>query len=138
MIKMEDMYPLILEAFKQNKTFSFPVHGTSMQPMLHTQDIVEIEEIKQYKKGDIILYRRENGQFVLHRVRKIKKDILYFVGDHQTKVEKGILPNQCIGKVISYKKKKNNKTYKLHNFSYCLYCFLVRIRLFRLFCAKFL
>lgn len=138
MIRVEDFYPLILEAFENEKTFTFPIHGTSMQPLLHTNDLVILEKIATLKKGDIVLFRRENGQFVLHRLRRIKKDSYTFVGDHQVKEEKGIQFNQCIGKVIAYKKQGKEKQYNLKGFRHSLYTFLVRFKLFRGFCGKLL
>ncbi|MDE7384965.1 MAG: S24/S26 family peptidase [Anaeroplasmataceae bacterium] len=138
MIKVEDFYPLILEAFQNGNTFTFPVHGTSMQPLLHTNDLVVLEAISTLKKGDIVFYRRENKQFVLHRIRRVKKDSFTFVGDHQIKEEPGITMEQCIGKVIAYKKQGREKQYNLNSFKYRMYTFLVRSKLFRLFCGKVL
>ncbi|MDE7095538.1 MAG: S24/S26 family peptidase [Anaeroplasmataceae bacterium] len=136
MIKVEDFYPLILEAFQKGHTFTFPVHGTSMQPLLHTNDLVILEAVTKLKKGDIVFYQRENKQFVLHRIRRVKKDSYTFVGDHQTQEEPGIVFSQCIGKVIAYKKQGKEKQYNLKGLKYRLYTFLVRFKLFRWFCGK--
>ncbi|MDE6407180.1 MAG: S24/S26 family peptidase [Anaeroplasmataceae bacterium] len=138
MIKVEDFYPLILEAFQNGNTFTFPVHGTSMQPLLHTNDLVVLEAISTLKKGDIVFYRRENKQFVLHRIRRVKKDSYTFVGDHQTQEEQGITLEQCIGKVIAYKKQGKEKQYNLRSFKYRMYTFLVRSKLIRGFFGKVL
>ncbi len=138
MIKVEKFFPLMLEAFAEDKTFTFPINGTSMQPLLHTNDLVTLEKISLIKKGDIIFYLRDNGQFVLHRVRKVNKDSLIFVGDHQTKLEKNVRFNQCIGKAISYEKVGKGRKYNLNSFKYSLYKCLVRIKLFRYICGKLL
>ena len=68
--------------------------------------------------------RRDDGAFVLHRLRKIKNDILYIVGDHQVKLEE-VRKDQLIGKVICYKK-HNNKTYNLKGVRYKFYKFIVK------------
>ena len=49
------------------------VTGTSMLPLLHPgRSVVWLEGIKEPpKRGDILLFRRNDGAFVLHRVRKI-------------------------------------------------------------------
>lgn len=138
MIRVEDFYPLILEAFEKGKTFTFPVNGKSMQPLLHANDLVEITAIESVHVGDIILYRRENGQFVLHRVRRIQPEGYTFVGDHQVVVEKSIAFSQLIGKVISYKKQGKDKQYLLKGIRYRIYKFLVRFKMFRRFCGKLL
>ena len=124
MIKVEKFYPLILEAFNENKTFSFPVKGSSMRPLLKSDYVVTICKIDTYKVGDILFFRRDDGAFVLHRLRKIKNDLLYIVGDHQVKLEE-VRKDQLIGKVISYKK-YNNKTYNLKGVRYKFYKFIVK------------
>ena len=138
MIRVEDFYPLILESFEKNQTFTFPVQGTSMQPLLHSNDTVELSRIDSICKGDILLYRRQNGQFVLHRVRRIKDKVYTFVGDHQAIEEPNIEESQLIGKVIAYKKQGKDKQYLLKGIRYRTYRFLVRFKLFRRFCGKLL
>lgn len=133
MIKMDNLYPLMLDAFENNMTFTFPVKGTSMRPLLKTNDVVTIEKSNEFKVGDVILYKRDNGQFVFHRIRKInKKNNTYvLVGDHQRKVEKGIRFDQIIAKMISYRKENKKEDNNLKSFRYKLYKLLVKISLIR-------
>ena len=131
MIKLEKIYPLMLEAFSLDKTFSFPIKGTSMLPLLRTDDVVTIKKIENdIQKGDILLFKRNDGSFILHRVNIIKKDYYLIVGDHQTKKEK-VLFDQIISKVINYQKKKNNKTYYMKGIRYSLYKFIVKFKFIR-------
>ena len=130
MIKVNSFYPLILEAFKENKTFSFPINGSSMRPMLKSLDIVTIKKIDELKKGDIVFFKRLDNSFVLHRIRNIKNDKYYIVGDHQTKIEL-VNKDQLIGKVISYMKKDKDKIYNLKGVRYKFYKLLVRIKFIR-------
>lgn len=130
MIKVEKFYPLILEAFEENKTFSFPIKGSSMKPMLKDDDVVTLAKIDTYKKGDILFYRREDGAFVLHRLNKIKNNTLYIVGDHQVALE-AVKPEQLIGKVISYKKNNKDKIYNLRGIKYNIYKFLIKNKYIR-------
>lgn len=131
MHKIEDIYPLIKDAFLNNLTIDIPVRGTSMLPMLRTNDYATLKKIdRPLKKGDIVFYQRDNSQFVLHRIRRVLKDNTYvIVGDHQRRVEYGITNDHLIGYVISYKKK--NKTYSLNRFSYKIYKLIVRCSLIR-------
>ena len=137
MYKLYQMEPLIRECFLDGKTFSFPINGSSMQPLLHTNDIVTIAKIDEVKKGDIILFKRNESQYVLHRVIKIKNK-LSFVGDHQTKIETGIDSSQLVAKVVSYKKKGSNKSHNLNSLSYKIYKILVRFSLVRFIFSKLL
>lgn len=129
--KMIDLYPIILEALEKDMTFKFPVNGTSMRPMLKTNDVVTLDKPNDLKVGDIVLYRRLNGAFILHRIIKINNDSYSIVGDHQTGIEKGIKGNQIIAKVISYQKKGKEKEHNLKNFKYRIYKFFVKFKIVR-------
>ncbi len=39
------------------------------------------------KKGDIVLFTRKNGDYVLHRIKHIKPEGYYLLGDRQTALE---------------------------------------------------
>ncbi|RIA75633.1 signal peptidase I [Anaeroplasma bactoclasticum] len=129
MNRMEDIYPFILEAFSKDLTFTFPIHGTSMLPMLKTGDLVTIKKVESLQKGDIVLFRRFDESFVLHRIIRVNNDSYDIVGDHQGIVEKNVLFGQMIGVVISYN--KNGKEHHMKNLRYKIYKALVRITLLR-------
>ena len=62
-----------------------PVAGVSMRPFLRNGDVVYLDlPPKKLRKGDIFLFTRPNGQYVLHRLHKIQKDGSYLMlGDSQ-------------------------------------------------------
>lgn len=65
-----------------------PVTGVSMRPFLRTGDFVYVElPGETIRKGDILLFRRPNGQYILHRVMKIRKDGYLMLGDSQLEME---------------------------------------------------
>lgn len=134
MIKIKTLYPLMIEAFQEGKSFSFPVKGTSMQPLLHSNDVVTIIPKKEYNVGDIVLFNRSDDEFVLHRIIKKRNDFFDIVGDHQTRIEKNVSKDKIIGCVISYSKKGeiNNLDTKRYQF----YKFIVRFRVFRFLFSK--
>ena len=49
--------------------------------------------------GDVILYKRDSGQFVLHRVMHVSGDQYTMCGDNQVVFEKGILRKHMIALV---------------------------------------
>jgi phage repressor protein C with HTH and peptisase S24 domain len=128
-IRVEKFYPLMVEAFNENKTFSFPVKGSSMRPLFKNDYVVTLKKIDDYKIGDILFFRRDDGAFVLHRLIRIDKDALYIVGDHQIGLER-VRKDQLIGKVIDYKK-YNNKIYYLKGVKYKFYKFIVKFKIVR-------
>lgn len=66
------------------------VTGSSMHPTLrHCKDAVFLRPVdRELKRGDVILYRRASGRFVLHRiVSKPKGDAFICSGDNQWQKE---------------------------------------------------
>ena len=99
-LNMESMLPFIEEAFNRGLDFQLPVTGTSMNPLLYqNRDFVKIVKPQlPLKLGDIPLYRRNNGAFVLHRVVGIKDNGEYIMcGDNQFILEYGITDKNIIG-----------------------------------------
>ena len=48
--------------------------GDSMFPIIQPRDLLVIEAVKEpLKVGDVPLYKRDSGQYVLHRIIAIKK-----------------------------------------------------------------
>ena len=79
-----------------------PVTGSSMIPFLHNGDMVYLNlPGDKLNRGDIVLYRRESGQYVLHRVCRVTESGVWLVGDAQQEIE--YLPNRqwVLGKVTA-------------------------------------
>ena len=66
--------------------------GTSMMPLLRqNRDVMIIERPEgRLKKYDVPLYKRKNGQYVLHRILKVREKDYVICGDHCVKKEYGI------------------------------------------------
>ena len=75
------------------------ITGNSMTPFLIPgRDTVYLSRLERpVRRGDILLYQRKSGQYVLHRVWKVEKDGTFtMVGDAQTELEHGIREDQII------------------------------------------
>ncbi len=134
MIKVEELFPIMQEAFQNQKTFLMPIKGTSMQPLWHTGDKVELSRIETPKKKDVLFYQRHDGSYVLHRLWKIREDTYFMIGDHQLVLEE-ISKEQCFAKVVAYYTKKGKRK-QLKGFSYRIYCFSLHFRWIRRIYAK--
>ena len=68
------------------------ISGSSMTPFLvHSRDTVYLSKVtRPLKKGDMILYRRDNGAHILHRIYRVTPDGYWLVGDAQILIEKGV------------------------------------------------
>ena len=69
-IPMKDLAELITLQLEKGGRAKLTVTGFSMRPMLHERrDSVVLIPVRQRQSaGDVILYLRENGQYVLHRI----------------------------------------------------------------------
>ena len=95
------------------------VHGCSMYPLLNDhRDSVFIQKKNQYKKYDVVLFRRKNGQLVLHRIRRMKNCNYICSGDND-RVFETVESDMIIGYMTEFC--RNGKTYKTNSFSYKLY-----------------
>lgn len=68
------MVALISETVSLGSSFVLSVTGNSMYPILrHNKDKVELvsTQIRPVKKGEIVLFRRDSGMCILHRIVKI-------------------------------------------------------------------
>ena len=72
--------------------------GDSMSPLIRENDLLVIEPVKEpLEVGDIPLYKRDSGQYVLHRIVKIKNGKYTMKGDNRDFIEKGITDRHIIG-----------------------------------------
>ena len=73
----------------EGKEVNMRVLGSSMAPfVVHERDTIYFKRPeRKLKKGDIAFFQRNNGQYVVHRIYKVKGDEYYFVGDNQTLIE---------------------------------------------------
>ena len=112
----------IQESFLTQKEIRIYPQGTSMFPLLtEKRDSVILSPCTDHRfhKGDLLLYQRENGLLILHRLCRIKKDGFYFVGDNQTQIEGPVLQKQVVA--IATKITRKNHTFRTNHILYVLY-----------------
>jgi hypothetical protein len=107
--------------------------GTSMRPMLREgKDRVVLVRPRAPHKRAVYLYRRANGQFVLHRLVRVEQDgTLTFCGDNQLVLEHGITEDQLIAEVTAYfrGKRRISMASRRQRAYAALYCFFPYRRL---------
>lgn len=134
--QLSKIEPVMRRTLEQGGVFPFYPHGTSMIPMIvEDRDQVILTHLPEKpKKYQIILYKRKNGAFVLHRIVGVAKDrfgeTYTMRGDNQYQNEYGIRKEQMIGMVCGIV--KNGKTVDpLHGLEYAkavLWVNTVRLR----------
>ena len=118
---LEQLLPLMQEYLENGKRVTFSPRGTSMLPMLREgRDTVTLSPLPgKLKKYDLPLYRRDDGQFVLHRIVEVE-DTYTCMGDNQFVREYGIRQDQLIGLVTAFQ--RDGKEYAVTDLRYRIYC----------------
>lgn len=99
-LSMTEIAPLISEVISSGGVFRLYPRGTSMLPLIRQgEDSVLLSAPNDILVHDIVLYRRSNGQYVMHRIMKEDKDSYTMCGDNQFVFEPGISRDQIIAKV---------------------------------------
>ena len=76
--------------------------GDSMFPFIQPRDLLVIEKAEQpLKRWDIPLYKRDSGQYVLHRIVDINENGYVMCGDNRSQCEYGVLQRQIIGSLTA-------------------------------------
>lgn len=86
---------------EEGKEVSMVIAGSSMSPFLiHERDSICFKKPdRRLKKGDMVFYQRANGQYVMHRICKVKKDGYYIVGDAQQEIEGPVSECQIFARI---------------------------------------
>jgi acid phosphatase class B len=88
-----------------------PIKGISMLPMLREdRDAVRLVPVKEdLKVGDVPLYRKANGQYVLHRIVSVEQKHYIIRGDNTYQLER--VPDEWIvGVMVEFWRGKKHYT----------------------------
>lgn len=98
----------IEELLCQGKEIQIFPQGYSMYPMFvpgRDEAVIKKADPSLLKRGDVVLYRRDHGILVLHRLWKKKAEGFYMAGDHQSTVEGPIREDQVKGILTAFIRK---------------------------------
>ena len=87
------------EVIQKTGRLVYTNEGDSMMPLLRQKrDLVVIERTcGRCRKYDVPLYKRDSGQYVLHRILKVRKNDYVVCGDHRWQREYGVTDRHIIG-----------------------------------------
>ena len=80
----------ILPILNEGHNLKIPLSGLSMYPLLvggRDEAVISTVQGKKLKRGDIVLYVREDGTQVMHRIHHIKSNTFFMLGDAHTWIE---------------------------------------------------
>ncbi len=120
-VRMVSLSPIMEEVIAAGGTVELTVSGNSMFPMLkHRISRVKLSPAGKLKIGDLPLYRRDNGAFVLHRIIRNNGETYSMCGDNQYILERGIRPDQIIAVMTAFSR-DGKKWTKSDNVLYIIY-----------------
>ena len=116
--------------------------GDSMTPLIRQgRDVLIISKKPngRLKKYDIPLYQRDSGQYVLHRILKVRKKDYVICGDNRWHTETGITDKHIIGVLTGIIRNGqeislSSLNYKIYTHLWCdffpIRSFIIRIKYF--------
>lgn len=130
-VSTDSLMELVCLQLKQGGRANLMVTGSSMLPWLREErDTVLLSPINgDLLPGDVALYRRDNGRYLLHRVISLTPEGYLFCGDNQAYLEP-VRQDQLLALMIGYTRK--GKVYDLNAVGYRLYSWIW----LRLFCLR--
>lgn len=98
---------VLRELTEEGKEVSLIISGSSMSPFLiHQRDYIYFKKPdRELKKGDMVFYQRDSGQFVMHRIWKVRPDGYYIIGDAQTVIEGPVRRDQIFALITKVQRK---------------------------------
>lgn len=128
------------EYLEKNGTLVYTNVGVSMMPLLRQgRDLMVIRRKgeERCRKYDAVLFKRANGQYVLHRIVKVLENGYYIIGDNCVAGE-FVREEQVLG-ILTEVSRDGRKTIRMTDRMYLVYvhlwcdalpvrCFLLRVK----------
>lgn len=106
-VDTKEYVKVLRDLIEEDKIVSLLISGNSMSPFLiHERDYIYLKKPeKMLKRGDMVFFERDNGDFVMHRIYRIEKENYFLIGDAQSVGEGPIRRDQIFAKVIGVRRK---------------------------------
>lgn len=117
---MSDTYSPIEQEILSGRPVVITTAGVSMQPLLYHKStrVVVLKADKELLPGDLPVYKRADGQLVIHRILRKDDDYYYIRGDNCISTEK-VPKSDVIGVVTEIYRK--NRHFTVDNRWYLIY-----------------
>lgn len=96
----------IAEYLAEHGTLTYSNVGTSMLPLLRQDRDLFIVRAKspgeRFEVGDVVLYKRPQEQYVLHRIVEVLPDGYIILGDNCVRREVGISDSEILGVMTGF------------------------------------
>ena len=136
-IDLNEYMPVVIELINAGKVVPIIASGSSMTPFIvHQRDTIFVRKAPEVlKRGDMVFYQRDTGQYVMHRIHHICKDEYFLIGDAQFEIEGPLRRDQIFA--IIEKVNRKGKNIDCHNFVWFFFRYIwIRMVPFRAFLIK--
>ncbi len=102
---MSELFPIIEELINIDKQVVITARGNSMRPILRDRidKLILSKPCDNVQEGDVLLYEKPDGVFVLHRVVSANDDGTFtFMGDCQNNKDVGVTPDMIKAKLVGF------------------------------------
>ncbi len=125
---LEELSDLMLSELEKGKKVKFCTKGTSMSPLLISgRDSVVLKKAKEFKKNDIVLFKNNDGKYILHRIKIINGEQIITKGDAVLECDAPITKENIIAKAVAFVRK--GKEISVTSLWYILYVFAYTTKL---------
>lgn len=110
----------IVEELKAGKPIVTFTSGSSMEPLLYERKTHVVIEplVKELEVGELPIFLRKDGKYVIHRIIRVDNSCYYTRGDNCIGIER-VPKEQVLGKVAEIY--RNGKRIKVTDFGYKIY-----------------
>ena len=98
---------VLKELVEEGREVSMVICGSSMSPFLiHQRDSIRFRKPdRPLRRGDMVFYQRDSGQYVMHRICRVRPAGYDLIGDAQTEIEGPIRRDQIFALVTAVRRK---------------------------------
>jgi len=106
-VSMDDWMKLVSGRIAAGQKLQISPRGSSMYPLLvgKRDEVILTRLDRPLKRGDICMFRRYDGTYVIHSIHHIDHGNLYFLGESQIYIEGPIAAEQVVARAESFVRK---------------------------------
>lgn len=106
-VNTREYVSILRELTEEGREASMVVAGNSMSPFLiNERDVICFRKPdRELKKGDIVFYQRLNGQYIMHRIIRVRPEGYDIAGDAQKEIESPVAREQIFAVITKVKRK---------------------------------
>lgn len=128
LIPASEWMKIMLPLLDEGHSLEIQPEGVSMIPFLTGgRDYAVLSTVsgKRLRRGDIALYKRGDGTFVLHRIYQVKNGFYYMLGDSHIWTEGPVKPEDIFAIATEIVRKGRRISCRSRSYRFCSWFWLI-------------